>query len=50
MPELVLGPFLRHVGASDATVWVETDSPCVVEVRAGGVSGSSRTFRVGAHH
>jgi PhoD-like phosphatase len=50
VPELVLGPLLRHVGVSDATVWVETDFPCVVEVRAGGVSGSSCTFRVGAHH
>jgi len=50
VPELVLGPLLRHVGASDATVWVETDTPCEVEVRAGGASGRSRTFRVGGHH
>jgi hypothetical protein len=50
VPELVLGPLLRHVGSSDATVWVETDTPCEVEVRAGGASGRSRTFRVGAHH
>jgi hypothetical protein len=32
MADLVLGPLLRHVGASDATVWVETDEPCQVEV------------------
>jgi hypothetical protein len=50
VPELILGPLLRHVGSSDATVWVETDTPCEVEVRAGGASGRSRTFRVGTHH
>src|SRR5215204_1148856 len=50
VPELVLGPLLRHVGPSDATFWVETDSPCEVEVRAGRPSTRSPTFRVGAHH
>src|SRR5215212_1950948 len=50
VPELVLGPLLRHVGPSDATVWVETDSPCEVEVRAWKSSSRSRTFRVGTHH
>ncbi|HEX5974942.1 MAG TPA: alkaline phosphatase family protein, partial [Rubrobacteraceae bacterium] len=50
MPELVLGPLLRHVGASDATFWVETNSPCEVEVRAGRPSTRSPTFRVGSHH
>src|ERR671917_830411 len=55
-PGLILGPLLRHVGASDATVWVETDAPCEVEVRAG--RGGSRTaptcrarpFRVEERH
>jgi hypothetical protein len=28
MPELVLGPVLRYVEADEATVGVETDSPC----------------------
>jgi hypothetical protein len=46
MPELVLGPLLRYVGETDATVWVETDAPCEVEV----LGCSSRTFRVGDHH
>ncbi|MDP8901488.1 MAG: alkaline phosphatase family protein [Actinomycetota bacterium] len=46
MPELVLGPVLRHVGLSDATVWVETDVRCSVEV----LGCSSPTFRVGDHH
>jgi hypothetical protein len=46
MPELVLGPLLRYAGETDATVWVETDAPCEVEV----LGCSSRTFRVGDHH
>ena len=50
VPELVLGPLLRHVGPSDATVWVETDSPCEVGVVVGGASHRARTFRVGDHH
>src|SRR5918998_342522 len=55
-PGLILGPLLRHVGASDATVWVETDAPCEVEVRAGrgGLRNAptcrARTFRVEEHH
>ncbi len=49
-PRLVLGPLLRHVGSSDAIVWVETDAACEVEVRAGKLSGRSPTFRVGGHH
>ena len=50
MPELVLGPLLRYVGPSDATVWVETDAPCGAEVLVGGSVHRSRTFRVGEHH
>ncbi len=46
MPELVLGPVLRHAGLSDATVWVETGERCEVEV----LGCSSPTFRVGDHH
>src|SRR5918998_2815132 len=49
-PDLILGPLLRHVGASDATVWVETDSPCEVEVLVGGAPHRSRTFSVEGHH
>jgi hypothetical protein len=44
--DLILGPLLRHVGPTDATVWVETDAACEVEV----LSCSSPTFRVGDHH
>ena len=46
MPELVLGPLLRYAGETDATVWVETDRSCEVEV----LGCSSHTFRVGGHH
>jgi hypothetical protein len=49
-PDLILGPLLRHVGPTDATVWVETDSPCEVEVRVEGSPHRSRTFRVEGHH
>ena len=52
---LVLGPVLRRVHADTATVWVETASPAIVEVRAtggtgGGPGGSARTFSVHGHH
>ncbi len=46
MAELVLGPLLRHVGERDATVWVETDEPCEVEVLGTAVT----TFGVAGHH
>src|SRR5687767_2818267 len=49
-PTLVLGPFLRYAGASDATVWVETDASCEVEVLVEGSSHRSRTFEVEGHH
>jgi hypothetical protein len=49
-PDLILGPLLRHVGSADATVWVETDSPCEVEVRVEGSPHSSPTFSVEGHH
>jgi hypothetical protein len=43
---LVLGPLLRHVGERHATVWVETDGPCEVEV----LGTKARTFSVHGHH
>jgi hypothetical protein len=49
-PSLILGPLLRHVGLTDATVWVETDSPCEVEVIVGGSSHRSHAFSVEGHH
>lgn len=46
MAELVLGPVLRYVDATSATVWVETDGACEVEVLGRG----ARTFQVGEQH
>jgi phosphodiesterase/alkaline phosphatase D-like protein len=46
MPALLLGPLLRHVDTRSATIWVETDQPCVV--RIAGVE--QRTFTVSGHH
>src|SRR4051794_10896222 len=46
MPQLLLGPLLRYVGETEATVWVETDGPCEVEV----LGRRDRTFRVEGHH
>ncbi len=46
MPTLLLGPLLRYVGRSEATVWVETDSACRVDV----LGHSTTTFEVRGHH
>ena len=45
-PALVLGPVLRYVGQTEATVWVEVDVACRVEVLA----QTTRTFEVRGHH
>jgi hypothetical protein len=45
-PLLLLGPLLRHVDPVSATVWVETDRPCEVEV----LGRRARTFCVNGHH
>lgn len=37
---------MRHVGHTDATVWVETDQACRVEV----LGSSAETFEVEGHH
>ena len=48
---LHLGPLLRHTGSDEATVWVQTTGPCLVEVRPEGVEAASeRTFSVEGHH
>jgi hypothetical protein len=46
MSELVVGPVLRYVGSDEATVWVETSSPCEVEV----LGAVEPTFPVDGHH
>jgi hypothetical protein len=43
---LVLGPMLRHVDRTSATIWVETDEPCTVSV----LDAEQRTFQVGDRH
>ncbi|MFJ6791514.1 alkaline phosphatase D family protein [Streptomyces angustmyceticus] len=51
MAGLRLGPLLRYVDAHSATVWVETDEPCVVRVRCDdGAAGAQRTWQVAGHH
>jgi PhoD-like phosphatase len=46
VPELVLGPVLRYVDETSATVWVEMDAACEVEV----LGCREHTFRVEGHH
>ena len=43
---LVVGPLVRYAGEREATVWVETDGPCEVEV----LGHRERTFQVEGHH
>ncbi|GAA0356317.1 alkaline phosphatase D family protein [Microbispora corallina] len=50
MPEIVLGPLLRHTDAASATIWVETTEPCEVTVRAGDACSKESTFSVHGHH
>ena len=51
MAELVLGPLLRYAGTDEATIWVETDAACTVEVRIEGARECRRrTFEVAGHH
>lgn len=47
---LVLGPMLRHVDETSASIWVETRAAGTVGVRAGGRSWRARTFAVHGHH
>src|SRR6476659_969377 len=46
MTELVIGPLLRYVSDTEATVWVETSEQCEVEV----LGRREPTFRVEDHH
>ena len=46
MPELVLGPMLRFVDESAATVFVETDAPCRVAI----LGHETTTFTVAGQH
>ncbi len=45
-PNLILGPLLRYAGETEATVWLETDVSCEVEV----LGHRARTFEIEGHH
>jgi hypothetical protein len=46
MPRLVLGPLLRYVSETEATIWVETNEACEVEV----LGRREQTFGVAGRH
>jgi hypothetical protein len=46
MPELLIGPLLRFVSETDATIWVETSEQCEVEI----LGRREPTFRFEDHH
>ncbi len=46
MASLLLGPILRYVSETEATVWVETDEACEVQV----LGHRARTFHVAGKH
>jgi hypothetical protein len=46
VPELLIGPLLRYVSETEATIWVETSDQCEVEILGHG----EPTFRVEDHH
>jgi hypothetical protein len=46
VPDLVLGPLLRYVSETEATIWVEVDAPCEVEI----LGRTEQTFGAGGCH
>ena len=46
MTDLILGPVLRYVSATEATVWMQTDGPCEVEI----LGRRAHTVHVGGRH
>ena len=49
-PELVLGPMMRYVDQTSASIWVETRDTARVTVSAGAGEWEARTFAVHGHH
>jgi hypothetical protein len=47
---LVLGPMMRYVDETSASIWVETQEAALVAVQAGGREWEARTFVVHGHH
>ncbi len=50
MSSLVLGPLLRHVDETSASIWVEVEAAAEVSVTAGEHTSRARTFAVHDHH
>ena len=44
--EIVVGPLLRYVDETTATIWLETDAPCAVRI----LDTEAGTFTVHGHH
>ncbi|MGP5123580.1 alkaline phosphatase D family protein [Glutamicibacter ardleyensis] len=49
-PDLLLGPMLRHVDDTSASIWVETARSGTVEVRCGEETWRAPTFGAHGHH
>lgn len=49
-PEILVGPLLRYVDTTDATVWVEVSAPCRVTIRTGEQEESEQSWGVFGHH
>ncbi len=49
-PRLVLGPMLRYVDQTTASIWVETGEAARIAVVVAGRSWQARTFAVHGHH
>lgn len=49
-PELVLGPMMRYVDQTSASIWVETRDNARVTVSAVAAEWAARTFAVHGHH
>ncbi|WP_432479838.1 alkaline phosphatase D family protein [Nocardioides sp. GXQ0305] len=50
MTTLVLGPLLRYVDETSASIWVEVSDAAVVTVTAGDHVATARTFAAHGHH
>ncbi|MET8154989.1 alkaline phosphatase D family protein [Sphaerisporangium sp. NPDC005289] len=50
MPDLLVGPMLRYVDETSASIWVETSDPCEVAIEVAGARATERTFTVHGHH
>jgi hypothetical protein len=47
---LVLGPLIRYVDETSASLWVKTRDAATVTVEAGGLTWQARTFAAHGHH